>query len=161
MNKKAQEEFLSGWNVLVWIVLVAIMLIAVAIYNNKTTDSRTLEAKILNEKIIDCIVQDDGSLIENFSENFSIYDSCLINPELFEEERVLFAEIELLEIENQQTTIRLIFGNTDLAFRCELENDEKFANCFNEIIFVNDELTGKTLQMNVKTGSNNNGRKTA
>lgn len=157
-NKKAQEEYLSIWNVLVWVVLAIVIVIAISIYNNGTADARASESEILNKKILDCVTQ-DGVLIKNFNQDFSIYESCSISPSLFESSLELFVEIELFESQNPQPVVSIFAGNSELGFQCDIQSDNQLAGCFSETIFVNSQNNNEIYQLKIKTASNHEGRK--
>lgn len=156
-NKKAQERFLSIWNVLVWVVIAVVIVISVNLFNGFSTDARVSEARVLNQKVLDCIVEDNGDLIENLDESFSIYETCRIKEELFEEKFVLGLRIKLFELGEKKPKLTLNFGGTEMIFLCDVTGEAKPDNCFKEIIFANDKTESKTYQVNVLTASSHNG----
>lgn len=158
INKRAQRKILSVWNVLAWLILVAIIVVSMSIFNNFSTDARISEARILNQKIIDCIVEDNGDLIENLDKSFSIYESCGVKRKLFEEEFLISARIKISELDEQNLNSTLYFGNPDMTFLCDLTGKAKPSNCFKEIIFANDRTETKTYQITVLTASSNDGK---
>jgi len=157
-NKRAQEKFLSGFNVVVWLILAVVIIVGVSLFNNFSTDARISESRALNQKIIDCIIEDTGELIENFNETFSIYETCGIREDLFEKEFVLGARIELFSSEEEKPDITLHFGSTEMIFLCDLTGEAKPDNCFSEIAFVNDKKENRAYQIKVLTASNHNGK---
>ena len=159
MFKKAQEEYLSIWNVLVWIFVGIVFFIAISFYTSAEAEIRPIEAKILNQRIIDCLVEEDGSLI-NLNENFNMYETCSINKDFFDESLLLIKiEFSTLE-ENQESLQTLIYGNEEFEIWCQTQPDNrKFADCYNEKIFIRHSETDETFLMKVKTASNSKGRR--
>ena len=157
MNKKAEEKWLSFWNVLAWAVIAIILLIGVNFYNNTETDVRLEEAKVLNQKITDCLVQPDGTLSYNIDQNFNLYESCALKREIFETKPFFYAEITLTTTDNQQIT-SLSYGSNQLGFDCQIKTEDKnLAVCYNEEIFVYDQNNNPQI-LKIKTASNNQGK---
>jgi hypothetical protein len=157
-SKRAQERFLSVWNVLIWIILASVIVISIAMFNNYSTDARVSEAKILNQKIIDCLVNDEGTLIEKLDKDFSIYKACSIKEDLFEEDLALGARIQLFEAGKKEPDLTLYFGNTELTFLCDITSEAKPKNCFSDTIFANSKEEDIIYQINIQTSSNHEGQ---
>lgn len=161
MNKKAQEKYLSIWNILAWIGIAGVIALGISFYEVSQTDVRTEEAKIINQKIMDCLVEYDGTLKYNLNESFDIFRECSLNEKLFEEELIFFAKVEAFPV-NEETSetalIELKFGNGEFDIQCNLK-DENLARCYKQETFVEDKKARKDYLLKIKTGSNNKGGK--
>lgn len=160
MNRKGQEKFLSGWNILVWVILAGFLLISVSIYNRATADTREAEARILNQKLFNCLTE-DNKLKYDINESFNIYPTCKINPLLFEDQLVFFARVELINLNDGKVLVSRDFGNPDLYFRCQIQaSDGKGASCFVESLNVENFKDYGKVKLKIVTGSNYGGEVT-
>lgn len=76
LNKKADDRYLTWWNVLMWVITGAAILVLISFFYSVRIDVRENEATLLGSKIIDCMT-DSGKYNQDFnSDNFNIFKEC-------------------------------------------------------------------------------------
>jgi hypothetical protein len=173
MNRKAQENILSIWNVLAWIIAAAGIVLAVSAYYSAYLDVRGLESEILSNRISDCILSNGFLKSDVFSEDYDLLDDCKFNAEIIEDSFYIgvsvfdFDSCKYIDSEKElkciDPIVLLEYGNPNFQTQCDIRQDaiaEKFSLCDRQTIYSlsgrKAEL-GRELIIKIMTGSNQEG----
>lgn len=156
MNKKGSEKYLSPWNIFIWVIVIGAVVSGISISTHMETDVRPAEARLLAVKIADCIVQDGQINEDMFSEDFDIFKACSLKKEVIENGKYLI-DIQIEDLETNETRKRIAVGNTELRVQCEINgNEDSFAACYSDRLVVSDTQDKQTYYLvKIKTASNN------
>lgn len=143
MNKRAGEEIITPWLIVVWAIILIGIVAGILIFYSAQADARQKEAEILNFKIEDC-------LKENF-DDFDLFQDCKINKEMIEDSGLYYIKIKI----NDEVSD---YGVRNFETLCNLsEKNENFPKCYETEFYIQKD---KLYKIKILTASNQLGAKT-
>ncbi|MEK6890763.1 MAG: hypothetical protein AABX03_01365 [Nanoarchaeota archaeon] len=159
MNKLAyvkRGNILSVW----WFVVLAIIglgiVLGVLLFYSAYINVKSVESDVLTNKISLCFSANQKEINSiNFLDNFSFFDKCNLNSEVFSKGSLYFVKIIVSDISNGEKK-EYRYGTNSLEKDCEVEkgvlNAPKFPGCSTKELTINGKL-----KISIITASNNDG----
>ena len=161
IGKKGSEKLLSIW----WLLVLAFVGVGITagvfIFYSENYDVRFKEANLLHNRFSDCLIDDDGFLIEGFfEESFNIFSSCNIEEGLFGEGSNYYFEV-IMKVEDENLKA-ILEGRHSFSEDCGVQEGvqaERFPKCVDseKVIFYLEENKIKEAKLRILTASNQMG----